>query len=182
MCRYNSDDICVHLLTWCLSIVVDQNDIVFIYIVSCFKLVCLFLSSAVTLHTVHHHHHHHHHQSRIVHCCVQWWMWVMWLSPGTKETVYCPASVCLISAAASLYIWRWNIRIKTTTAVCSTIPSATRPDTWTSVNYVTHVQVQQRSYGYFFTKNTINSPIFFLFHKIGIIFKTLCKFWIPHRD
>ncbi|XP_058618090.1 uncharacterized protein LOC131531390 isoform X2 [Onychostoma macrolepis] len=30
---------------------------------------------------------------------------------------------------------------KTPTAVCSTIPSATRRDTWTSVNSVTHVQV-----------------------------------------
>ncbi len=70
-------------------------------------------------------------------------MWVMWLSPGTKETVYCPASVCLISASVSLYLWRWNIRIKTPTAVCSTIPSATRLNIWTSANSVTHVQVQQ---------------------------------------
>ncbi len=79
------------------------------------KLVCLFLSLAETLHNVLHPHHHH---SRIVHCCVQWWMWVMWLSPGTKETVYCPASVCLISASVSLYLWRWNIRI-TTLQLCA---------------------------------------------------------------
>ncbi len=114
-----------------------------------FQLVCLFLSLAETLHNVLHHHH----QSRIVHCCVQWWMWVMWLSPGTKETVYCPASVCLISASVSLYLWRWNIRIKTPTAVCSTIPSATRPHIWTSLNSVTHVQVQraaQSIHPYFF--------------------------------
>ncbi len=99
------------------------------------SLTCQFLSSAETPHNVLHHH--------LVHWCVQWWMWVMWLSPGTKETVYCPASVCLISASVSLYLWRWNIWIKTPTAVCSTIPSATRQDIWTSVNSVTHVQVQK---------------------------------------
>ncbi len=53
--------------------------------------------------------------------------------------------MCLISASVSLYLWRWNIRIKTPTAVCSTIPSATRPDiTSTSLNSVNHVQVQQQ--------------------------------------
>ncbi len=53
--------------------------------------------------------------------------------------------MCLISASVSLYLWRWNIRITTPTAVCSTIPSATRRHiTSTSLNSVTHVQVQQR--------------------------------------
>ncbi len=52
--------------------------------------------------------------------------------------------MCLISASVSLYLWRWNIRIKTPTAVCSTIPSATRLNIWTSVKSVTHVQVQQQ--------------------------------------
>ncbi len=52
--------------------------------------------------------------------------------------------MCLISASVSLYLWRWNIRITTPTAVCSTIPSATRRDIWTSLNSVTHVQVQQQ--------------------------------------
>ncbi len=52
--------------------------------------------------------------------------------------------MCLISASVSLYLWRWNIRITTPTAVCSTIPSATRPHIWTSLNSVTHVQVQQQ--------------------------------------
>ncbi len=52
--------------------------------------------------------------------------------------------MCLISASVSLYLWRWNIRIKTPTAVCSTIPSETRPHIWTSLNSVTHVQVQQQ--------------------------------------
>ncbi len=52
--------------------------------------------------------------------------------------------MCLISASVSLYLWRWNIRITTPTAVCSTIPSATRPHIWTSLNSVIHVQVQQQ--------------------------------------
>ncbi len=61
--------------------------------------------------------------------------------------------MCLISASVSLYLWRWNIRITTPTAVCSTIPSATRPHIWTSatrphiwtsLNSVTRVQVQQQ--------------------------------------
>uniref|UniRef100_A0A673GKQ9 Immunoglobulin domain-containing protein n=1 Tax=Sinocyclocheilus rhinocerous TaxID=307959 RepID=A0A673GKQ9_9TELE len=43
---------------------------VLLFILSCFQLVCLFLSLAVTLHNALHHHHHHH--SRIVHCSVQW--------------------------------------------------------------------------------------------------------------
>ncbi len=105
-----------------------------------FQLICLFLSSLVICHNVLYHHH----QCQNLHCCAQRWMWVMWLSPGSKETVYCPASVCLISASVSLYLWRWNIRIKTPTAVCSTIPSETRPDIWTSVNSVRHMQVGQR--------------------------------------
>ncbi|KAL1252075.1 hypothetical protein QQF64_019871, partial [Cirrhinus molitorella] len=46
----------------------------------------------------------------------------------------------MISAPVFLYLWRWNIRIKTPTAVCSTIPSATRLNIWTSANSVTHVQ------------------------------------------
>ncbi len=102
------------------------------------QLLCRFLSSPETLQHVLHQFH-----SRIVHCCVQWWMWVMWLSPGTKETVYSPPLEHLISASVSLYLWRWNIRIKTPTAVCSTIPSATRPHIWTSLNSVTRVQVHK---------------------------------------
>ncbi len=102
------------------------------------QLIFPFLSLLVTVLKILHHQDL---QRPDVCCCVQWWMWVMWLSPGTKETVYCPASVCLISASVSLYLWRWNIRIKTPTAVCSTIPSATRPHIWTSLNSVTHVQV-----------------------------------------
>jgi len=117
-----------------------------------FKVFWLFLSLSETLYKIHHHHHHHHHQDHPdVHWCVQLWMWVMWLSPGTKETVYCPASVCLISASVSLYLWRWNIRIKTPTAVCWTIPSETRLNIWTSLNSVTHVQVRQSWYMWFCT-------------------------------
>ncbi|XP_042605776.1 uncharacterized protein LOC122141746 [Cyprinus carpio] len=58
-----------------------------------------------------------------------------------RKQFYCPASVFLISAAASLYIWRWNIRIKTATAVSSTITSATRLNIWTLVNSVRYTQV-----------------------------------------
>ncbi len=125
-----------------------SNISIFIYS-QYFQPLFPFLSSPETLQTVHHHHHHHLnvHPCPDVHCCVQCWMWVMWLSPGTKETVYCPASVCLISASVSLYLWRWNIRITTPTAVCSTIPSATRLNiTSTSLNSVTRVQVSQRWY------------------------------------
>ncbi len=130
--------ICIWILPSLMSEIAHITTI-YLFNLSVFQLVCLFLSSPETLHSVLHHLKHQ--QTRIVHYCVQCWMWVMWLSPGTKETVYCPASVCLISASVSLYLWRWNIRIKTPTAVCSTIPSATRPHIWTSLNSVTHVQV-----------------------------------------
>jgi len=67
---------------------------------------------------------------------------VMWLSPGIKDPVYCPTSVCLISTWVSLCLWMWNMRIKTPTSVCWTIPSATRLNISTSLNSVTHVQVR----------------------------------------
>ncbi len=84
-----------------------------------------FLSSTETV--LHHHHHHHH----IVHCCVLWWMWVMWLSPGTKETVYCPASVCLISASVSLYLLAVKYQDKQHLQLCAQQShSVTRPHIW----------------------------------------------------
>ncbi|KAL1251645.1 hypothetical protein QQF64_019441 [Cirrhinus molitorella] len=48
-------------------------------------------------------------------------------------------SVSNLSISLSL-LWRLNIRIKTPTAVCSTILSATRLNMWTSVHSVSHVQ------------------------------------------
>jgi len=50
---------------------------------------------------------------------------------------------CVWSQHQSLSTSEGNIRIKTPTAVCWTIPSATRLNIWTSLNSVTHVQVRQ---------------------------------------
>lgn len=85
-----------------------------------------------------------HHQWPNVGWCVQCRMWVTCFSPGTKETVYTPTSVCLISAAESFFIWRWNNhRIKTHTDVCSTILQANRLNISTSHKPVRDVKVRQ---------------------------------------
>ncbi len=67
-------------------------------------------------------------------------MWEMWLSSGTKGTVYCPASVCLISASVSLYLWKSSVWM-IPTAVSWRIHSPTGLNISTSLKSVWHVQV-----------------------------------------
>ncbi|KAL0199146.1 hypothetical protein M9458_007686, partial [Cirrhinus mrigala] len=82
------------------------------------------LSSPVTPH-----HHLKDRQAPDVCCCVQWRML-------HKKLVYSLPSTSLSSTPPSLYIWRWNMRTTTPTAVCSTIPSVTRLNISTSLIFV----------------------------------------------
>lgn len=62
-------------------------------------------------------------------------------SARIMEAVSSPSSKSLILTLTPLYVWRWNIRIKTPMIVCSAISSATGPNISTSVNSVSHVHV-----------------------------------------
>lgn len=112
------------------------------------QLLCPFLTSPATLHRLLHHLKRH--RAPDVCCCVQWWMWHRWLSPGTEDPGYSPPSASLSSTPPSLYIWRWNMRITTPTAVCSAIPSATRLDISTFLSSVTQPLVLVSTEDYLF--------------------------------
>lgn len=103
---------------------------------------------------------HHQHQSLSVCWTVLCWTWVMRVSPGTKETVYSPASVSLISTTASICTWSvWIIP----TAALWLIHSPTKLHTSTTRNTVRDVQVSQdliTSSCVQWNKNSISSSCF----------------------